>query len=474
MRLGQTSIVYFISKVIGSILGFIATIYIARVAGEVVLGQYSLVLALVTWLGIGGKVGFSQAITKRISEGNEPEKFAGAGLLIMCVMISSMSLLVYVFRDYINQYIGVPVSDFVILLLFVTLFKSFINANLQGSHLVHVYAILSTGKQIIRAVIQILLVGLGFGLTGMLLGYATGYILTSLVGLFILGVSISIPKRKHLLSLFNYAKYAWMGSIRGRTFNTLDIAILGLFVPAGTVGIYSVAWSIGTFLNIFGEAISKTLFPEISKNSSQDDQRSVAKLSEASLAYGGLILIPGVIGSVVIGDLILLMFGDNFVSGFEVLTILVLALLIYTYNKQLVNSLNAVDHPDLAFRANCIFIISSVFFNLVMISTLGWIGAAVATLLSAGIGLLVSYYYLNSIINIEIPSSEIFRQLLAAMTMGIVVYLVRMISETTLVGNYNLMLVLLLGGTGAIVYFSLLIGISNRFRTTVFSNIPNI
>jgi O-antigen/teichoic acid export membrane protein len=48
MNLGQTSVVYFVSKLLGSVLGFVATIYFARVLGAEVLGQYALVLALIT------------------------------------------------------------------------------------------------------------------------------------------------------------------------------------------------------------------------------------------------------------------------------------------------------------------------------------------------------------------------------------------------------------------------------------------
>lgn len=473
MRLGQTSAIYLVSKLLGSFLGFLATIYFARVLGEDVLGQYALVLAVVTWLGIGGKVGINKAITKRISEGEEPEQFAGAALVVMGSMMVVVATVVIVFRDQVNAYVGVPVAEFVVLLLFVTLYKTLINASLKGNHLVHVYAILSTGKQTIRAIVQIALVALvGLGLSGMLWGYAIGYLVTATIGLWILGLRPSMPEKKHIVSLFEYAKYAWLGSIRSRSFETVDIAILGFFVTQGLIGIYSVAWSISKFLDIFGSAVSSTLFPEMSKVATENDASAVAGLTEDALSYAGLILIPGLVGAVVIGDRLMEIYGDSFVAGTDVLAILVLALLVYTYNKQLLNTLNAIDRPDLAFRANGVFIVVNVALNVVLIWQFGWIGAAIATALSAAVGLVVAYHYASAYVPFSPPLLEIARQWIAALGMGLVVYALRQLGEPYWLADYNAAFVVALVGAGAATYFGLLFVISSTFRTTVSRNLP--
>lgn len=472
MRLGQTSIIYFVSKIIGSALGFLATVYFARELGEVVLGQYALVLALVTWLGIAGKVGFSSAITKRISEGDEPDRFAGAGIVIMASMMSVVALLVVLFRTQVNQYIGVPVAEFVVLLLFVSLYASFVNASLKGNHLVHVYAVLSSGKQLFRAVIQVGLVALGLGLVGMLWGYAIGYLITATIGLWLLGIRPALPQKRHVVSLFNYAKFSWLGSIRSRTFQTADIAVLGFFVSQGLIGIYSVAWSVAKFLDIFGSAISDTLFPEMSRTASQYDPGSVSGYVEDGIAYAGLILIPGFLGSIVIGDRLMAVYSDTFVAGAGILSILIFGLLVYTYTKQLLNTLNAVDRPDLAFRANGIFILANVILNVALVFYIGWVGAALATTLSAAVGLVIAFYYTRQLVDFAIPCGEISRQWIAALLMGLIVYLIRRAGEPTEIADYNAFFVVLLVGLGAGVYLCALLAISESFRDTVARNLP--
>ena len=69
MRLGQSSFVYMLSRITGSIFGFFATIYFTRLLGETVYGYFTITLALVSWLSLVKDIGFGQAIIKRMSEG---------------------------------------------------------------------------------------------------------------------------------------------------------------------------------------------------------------------------------------------------------------------------------------------------------------------------------------------------------------------------------------------------------------------
>ena len=472
MRLGQTSILYFGAKLFGSAVGFLATVYFARVLGEEILGFYFLVLAVVSWAVIIGKVGFSSAITKRVSEGDDPDAYIATGAAMIFGSGVIIALALVIFRPYVNEYIGQPVTGYVVLLLAITLFLSVVRASLKGYHLVHIYAFLSIGKESLRALCQVALVIVGFELAGLFLGYAAGGLVIALVGLWYLRLSPSRPTLDHARSLFAYAKFSWLGSLRSRTFDWIDVIVLGFFVPAGLIGIYSIAWSIAKFLDIFGASISTTLFPEMSKLSSEDDLKAVSGLTADALSYAGLILIPGLVGTATVGDRLLAIYGENFPEGATILVILTVALLVYTYNKQLLNTLNAVDRPDLAFRSNGIFIVSNAVLNVVLVYEYGWTGAAVATALSAGVGLAVSYYYARSLVVFSFPVAEVGRQGIAALGMGAVVFYVRQFGETHWIAEVNEAFVVLLVAVGASVYFGLLFAISKQFRTTVRDNLP--
>ncbi len=472
MRIGQTSILVFLSNLVGSALGFIATIYFARILGAEVLGYYAIILALVAWLKLAGRLGFSSAVVKRISEGTEPSKYFTAGVVIIATFGIILSVVVVVFSDLINVYVGVQASGFVVLLLLVGLFQAYIDAGLRGERLVHISGILSPVQITTRSVLQIALVLFGLQLAGLIYGYALSALLVGVIGVWFLSVRISWPDKDHFRSLFDFAKYSWLGGLRYRAFNDVDIVVLGALVSSSLVGVYSVVWSIATFLTLFGNAVSKTLFPELSRADAEQNDEHISSLVTDSLDFAGLFAIPGLFGGMILADRLLLIYGEEFTQGTEVLIFLILATLIYGYQSQLINVLRGIDRPDVAFRINALFIATNLTLNVALILWIGWVGAAIATALTALLGLSVSYVLLRQHIEFSIPFGEVSRQLAAALLMTGIVAGVRNIIETNNVLQHNALIVVILVVLGAGVYFAVLLAISSKFRSTVEANIP--
>lgn len=472
MRIGQTSLIVFVSKVIGSLAGFVATLYFARHLGASVLGMYSLVLAIVGWVGIVGKVGVTGAIGKRMSEGEEPNEFFTAGSSSLLVMFLLVSVLILTFRELLETYVGHPVGVFVVFMLFANLLNGLGTATLTGKHLVHISGLLTPVQMISKSVSQIALVFVGLGLTGMLSGYILGHLLVGVVALWITGLSFRLPSRQHFEEIISYAKYAWLGSVEQRTTGWADITILGLFVSSDLIGIYSVAWTISTFLHIFGSAIGSAVFPEISNVTAEGEQQNAAPILKDALSYGGLILIPGLVGATIVGPRILRIYGQEFTVGGTVLTILVFAVLLRSYQEQLITTLNAMDRPDLTFKVNGISVISNLFLNLTLVYYFGWVGAAIATALSSVIRLVLSYRYTAKLINFDLPYSAIGKQTIAAAATGAVAYLILQVQKAYQLSQQNFVVVLIAVFLGAGVYFAVLAGISPAFRTTVQENLP--
>jgi O-antigen/teichoic acid export membrane protein len=472
MKLGQISIVYFATKVIASIIGAVAMIYFARILGAETIGIYSLVTALVAWLNLGGRMGVSEALIKRVSEGDEPGAYVAAGITMMIGLTGLLVAGVFLARGQIESYIGAPVIEFLILILIAGLFSTYVNALLKGYHLVHIYSVLALLKTISKSLLQIGLVMIGYGLVGLLVGWVLGAVLVGIIGIIIVSADISMPQKRHFISLFDYAKYSWLGSVRSRSFSYVDILVLGVFVSPTLVGIYSVAWSVSKVLDMFSSAIATTLFPEISKISAQEGKESVSGLVNDSLVYGGLILIPGLVGAALLGDEILRVYGEEFVEGAEVLTILLAGMLIYGYQRHFKNTLNAVDRPDLALRLNAAFIFTNLALNFGLIYLIGWVGAAVATASSAFVGLVIGYWYLRKLIDFEIPVYEISLQWISALVMGGIIYSLLNLNSMYSITSNEIVIVLSLVSVGSGVYFLLLLVMSTKFRQTAKNNSP--
>lgn len=472
MRIGQTSLITFVSRVLASAIGFLGTIYFARELGASVLGMYSLVLAVVGWLAIGGKVGVMSAIQKRLSEGEERAEFFTAGVISISCLFLVVVALIFLFRSALTSYIGTEVTGFIVLLLFATLLNGLVGSTLSGFHLVHVKGMLNPVRMSARTLTQIAAVAAGFGLFGMLGGYAAGYVLVSLVGLWIVSPSIKLPEKRHFRSLKQYAQYSWIGSVHSRAFGWIDIAVLGLFVASDLIGVYSVSWTIGTFFLAFGGSISSAIFPEISELSAAESRERAEPIVNDALAFSGLIGIPGLVGAILLGPRILRIYGTDFGRGTAVLAILVGSCLIESYRQQLTGALGAIDRPDYGFRVSAIFIVANVVLNLGFVFLFGWVGAAVATALSAAIATGLGYHYLRREVDVSVPLRDISNQWFAALVMGGIVRIGMWIEGAYRLLGHNVGTVLVLVGVGAGVYFSILLLVSQRFRRAVEANLP--
>jgi len=479
MKIGQTSIVFFVSKLGGSALGFIATIYFARELGAEVLGIYALVLTVVRWLILASEVGIGQATTKRISEGQEQGQFLTATIIWVTVLAVVFSLGVVLLRGSVESYIGefdqyisISVVWFIVIILFTTLFFKIIYRFLKGQRMVHIVGLLNPVQIGSQSLLQIALVLAGYGLRGMLVGYAIGGILVGVIGLYWINIRPALPGGRHFRSLFDYAKFSWLGSLKSRTFNEVDILLLGFFVQPSLVGVYSVAWSIARFLELFGGAISQTMFPEISYTSSQETKEATRGLIEDALAFSGLVAIPGLIGGSVLAERLLRIYGQEFVQGATVFALLILAILLYSYLQQLLNGLNGIDRPDLSFRINAVFILLNAGLNAALIPWFGIEGAAMASVASVTVTLGLAYRVLRQLIKFRTPRREIANQALAAIVMGALILGSLDLIERTGVLQHNFGMVVLLVAAGAGIYFGTLLGISRRFRETVDRNLP--
>ncbi|ADB61815.1 polysaccharide biosynthesis protein [Haloterrigena turkmenica DSM 5511] len=475
MRLGQTSIIYFLSKLFASGLGFLATIYIARMLGPGPLGVYSVAIGLVSWLAIAGKVGLSGAISKRVSEGEDRGEYALAGTTIIFSLFVLVACGLVLFRTQVADYIGYPATGYIVLILLVVLLNSLINSLLVGLHLVHVSGVLSPVRTGGRALLQIALIATGAGTAGLFTGHIVGYCLVIGIGGFFIARNLpdlSRPKRRHFERLVDFAKFSWLGSLQSKMFSYTDIIVLGVFVSSGLIGVYAAAWNIAEFLILFSGALSSTLFPEISSLSAEEDSQVVARIVEQSLSFGGLFLVPGLFGGALLGERILRIYGPEFPKGSTILTVLIVANLLMGYQNQLLNTLNAIDRPDLAFRVNVVFVAINVTLNVGLISLYGWLGAAVATTVSVAASLVLAYYHVDTIIDFAVPTGEIAKQWFAAVLMAGVVYAGLWTESTYRLLNHNVATVVLLVSLGAGVYFTVLLAISTEFRTVVDQNVP--
>jgi O-antigen/teichoic acid export membrane protein len=456
----------FVAKLTMSFSGFIATIVLTRTLGQERYGAYVVVLSVLAWASIAGNLGLGAAVRKRVSEAREGN-YIVAGLIAQFGLYAVVAVCLWFVRPYLNAYMEIDATLILILLLAVRLLGNYVQVVLDGQHLVHVSSILSPIEWTSRSVVQVALVLSGFGIAGAFAGYVVGAVVGAAIGAYFVSVDRSLPSKRDFAHLKSFAQFSWLASIKGRTFLSMDTLVLAVFVSNSLIAVYEVAWNLASLFALFGSSISRTLFPEMSKISSGDGSSDeIPGLLRVSLAYSGLFIIPGLVGSALVGDVVLTIYGSGFQTGYYILLILTFARLLYGYQGQFLTTLDAVDRPDLTFRINAVFVAVNLVLNIALTSQYGWYGAAAATTTSAAIGLGLGYYYARQIVDVVIPIDVVGKELFAAGVMAIVVYVSRL-----MMGD-SLLIVVMLVVVGASVYFAVLLAISQEFRTTVEENLP--
>ncbi|MFC6962877.1 polysaccharide biosynthesis C-terminal domain-containing protein [Halocatena marina] len=306
----------------------------------------------------------------------------------------------------------------------------------------------------------IVLVSLDYGLVGVLSGYVIGQLLAIGVGVVLNTLRLTRPTKRHFRSLFQFAKYGWVGAVTTQSWVWTDTLILGLFVVPAFIGVYELSWQITGVLFLLASAIGSTLFANVSELSAQDETEQITDLLERSLVYTGIMAIPGLVGGIIFAESLLAIFGEEYRIGATVVAVLILARVFHSYEIVFGKVINALDRPDLMFRSNVVFILLNIVLNVLAIATVGWIGAALATsgamILKTGL----TYRYIRSILSFTVPVTEILLEVISALIMGLCLWFLIPVSLASL----PLLEIALLIGLGGAIYAVSLLVLVERIR----------
>ena len=159
----------------------------------------------------------------------------------------------------------------------------------------------------------------------------------------------------------------------------VGIFFLNHFLQAGSVGIYTVAISIAEFLWLIPTSIGNVLFSTIK---SENEQRSVdftclvCRQTILLVILASLLLVP------VSRIIIPLFFGDQFVSAFKPLVVLLPGVILLSIHKVLIFALIGKGFPQYMSHAAAIALIFTLSLNPIFIPLMGIEGAALASSLA--------------------------------------------------------------------------------------------
>ena len=96
----RQSIVSLICQITFTFIGFLSTMYFAHAVGSGVLGAYFLFVAYFSIIGLIIDGGFGGAAVKRISEGEEPDAYFSAFVVLRSVFVTVVITALLALRSY--------------------------------------------------------------------------------------------------------------------------------------------------------------------------------------------------------------------------------------------------------------------------------------------------------------------------------------------------------------------------------------
>lgn len=228
----------------------------------------------------------------------------------------------------------------------------------------------------------------------------------------------------------------------GLIYFRIDTVMLKIMKGAYEVGLYNASHKLMEGLMFLPEMFAASLFPVFSilfVSSKRDLILSYEKGFKLLFSVG----LPIAIGGMILSDeIILFLYGEEFYKSAGVLSVLVWALFLIFLNFIVGAFLNSVNRQRRLMFNTGVCAFANIGLNFLFIPRWSYIGAGVATLISEGLlfflGLLVITRYLSHSIKM------LLKPTIAAITMGIIVYLLK---------DLNPLLVIAIGGGW---YFSLL------------------
>jgi O-antigen/teichoic acid export membrane protein len=448
------------STITYTIIGFLSTIYFAHSLGPAPLGTYFLFITYVGIFNLIGDGGFGGAAVKRISEGKEPCEYLSAFVFIRIVLLAvSVTVLIFV-EPYLKDVTSSGIFFWLFLALIVSVFSSSVSTGVYGAGKVGISQIGSLVDALVRIILQIAGVFLGFGVAGLIGGFVGGLIAGGIVNFRYLDLKLVRFGLSHLKNLSSFSFWIFLTSSGYLMYSYADTILIGLFMSNADVGIYRTTFQLTAIASFTTMAFHTVLYPKISHWGAEGQISEITNSLARSFTYSLLLAIPTCLGGWILGErLLYYLYGASFVEGTSALFFLLLVPVVNVFMYLATMSLSALNRPKDAFIITLIAAITNIILDIVLIPIFGIGGAAVATLIAMSLNAIGALILLSRVISIKFEYEPFKNIVYSSGIMGIVVLFIRVLFPLS-----HVIAVLTVVIIGAIIYILVLFKLDKEIR----------
>ncbi len=300
--------------VISTVISSIATIFVARLLGSDLYGLYGIVLITPTLIGVFRDWGINSAMVKCIAQfrseqrTSEVRNIIVSGIIFETALGAALSIMSFALSGYlaINIFHRPEIAPLIQIASISVLAGGFVNAAIAaftGFEKMELNSIMLICQSIIKTVIMITLVILGFGTSGAVLGYTIGMIISGLIGIALVWTQYTnLPKldtvklevKAYTRSMLSYGVPLSLSTIISSFQSQYFVFLLPIFYVTDNtaIGNYGIAGTFVVLISFFATPITTMLFPAFSKLNPERDKGTLQNVFQFSVKYASLLVVP--------------------------------------------------------------------------------------------------------------------------------------------------------------------------------------
>ncbi len=459
-RVTKNALLLNIARIISTLGKFFLFIYIARILGQEVLGQFSFAIVFTSFFAIIISLGMDDYLVREVArDTGTAEKYLG-NMFIMRLLLSALVFCAMVIVVNILNY---PPDTRLVVYIFggyvvFTSFSFLVRANFRAFERMGWCALLETTEALFTTIIGLILIFTGFGLIPICLTFLASSIVNAIIGY--------IVNRKEFTRLEPEFDFQFWKSVLIKAtpfavsslfllYPQVDQILLASLKGADVVGKYTAAYNIVTAFSPVFMNFMIAIVPLISKYFISS-KNMLGFVYEKSVKYLLIIAFPISVGAMVLaGKIVGLLYGGSYKDSILALQIIAWNCVLLAMNRPSFYLLGAINRQGTSAVITIAALVLSICLNLIIIPHFSYIGSAIITLIN-GILVIISSWYAVSKYGFQLSAIKLlWKPLAASAIMGLIIYAAEHMT------NLDLPLLVLLG---IIIYFVALIAFKGIAR----------
>ena len=397
-ELSRHSFWMFLTQGLLVLMGVVLSVVVARIFGQQGRGVFALATAVIAMAVQFGSLGLPSASTYALARGEQPLRLLLVNGFLSALGGSALAIAAVLLWGWLWPQ-TLPVKGWLLVLTLagipgglLFLYLRYFLLTLKRTSLANMAELAARLATLAGAGVLWLWGGLSLlWLLGLQAAALTLVCLWAYKHLYNLGEGATRPSLKVLRGQMGYGFKVFLANVFMFMVLKIDLLLVNHFMGEASTGVYAVAMSFAELMQVLPVVVGTLLFPRLSAMS--DTAQKARLLQNALMAMAGLMLVGCGVMVVLIKPLVMLLYGADFMPAVVPFMVLLPAVWALGLNSLMMNFLASIGTPAMTTLAPLVAAVVNIVANVILIPTHGLVGAAVASVISYGLMLLLTTAY---------------------------------------------------------------------------------